>query len=137
MVSAADAVDDDVQYRIMDISDPFNVDDGNYTRYIHLNSKNSVDKAALLSRYSRSTKSLIDLLKTEFQDKKRGSDFMKKLLAQYGDDSVAELASEQVGIEGLSLLASSKLTDQRTGISFLEKSTRYVPFSAEQFYVPG
>lgn len=137
MVSAA-AVDD-VQYRIMDIPDPFNIeDDGNYTRYIHLNSKNSsVDKAALLSRYSRSTKSLIDLLKTEFQDKNRGSDFMKKLLAQYGDDSVAELASEQIGIEGLSLLAASKLTDQRLGISFLEKSTRYVPFSPENFYIPS
>lgn len=128
--------DDDVQYRILDIPDPFTVDD-KFTRYIHLNSKNSVDKAALLSRYSRTTKSLIDLIQTEFQDKNRGSDFMKKLLSQYGDDSVAELASEQIGIEGLSLLAASKLTDQRIGISFLEKSTRYVPFTPEQFYVPG
>ncbi len=135
-MSTAASDDDDVQCRIMDIPDPFTVDQ-NYTRYIHLNSKNSVDKAALLSRYSRSTKSLIDLLQTEFQNKNRGSDFMKKLLAQYGDDSVAELASEQVGIEGLSLLAASKLTDQRIGISFLEKSTRYVPFSPEQFYIPG
>ena len=129
-----------MSYKLLDVADPFTTD--RFTRLIHLsadsnNGLTSTERAALLSRYSRSTKSMIDLMDTEFQDKNRGPSFMKKLISEYGDDSVQELASEQVGIEGLSLLAASKLTDQRVGISFLEKSTRYVPFSPDSFYIPA
>lgn len=125
-------------YKVFDYDDPFQVN-GRYTRLIHFNNKkySSMEKAALLSRYSRSTKSMIDLIESEFQDKKRAPLFIKKLLSEYGDDSIAELASETVGIEGLSVLAATKLTDSRIGISFLEKSTRYVPFTADSFYIPA
>lgn len=126
-----------VPYKIHDYADPFSQD--NSTRLIHLheNAKLSpMEKAALLSRYSRSTKSMVELLQTEFKDKNRGDEFITRILGEYGDDSVAELASEQIGIEGISMLAASKLTDRRVGISFLEKSTRYVPFTADSFYIP-
>ncbi len=126
------------QYRLLDVNDPFSED--RFTRYIHLNSNKGgftpMERAAMLSRYSRSTKSMVDLIETEFKDKNRGPDFIKKVLGEYGDDSIAELDSQQIGIEGLSVLAASKLTDRRIGISFLEKSTRYVPFSPDSFYIP-
>jgi thymidylate synthase ThyX len=127
----------DVPYKLLDCPDPFSTD--RFTRYIHLTSPHgftSTEKAAMLSRYSRSTKSMVDLIETEFQDKERAPNFIKKLLNEYGDDSIAELASETIGIEGISILSASKLTDRRIGISYLEKSTRYVPFSADSFYIP-
>jgi thymidylate synthase ThyX len=124
-------------YRLLDYADPFST--YRFTRLIHLTSQNGftgIEKAAMLSRYSRSTKSMIDLIETEFQDKNRGPEFIKKLLSEYGDDSIAELNSEQIGVEGISILAASKLTDRRIGVSFLEKSTRYVPYSPDSFYIP-
>lgn len=99
---------------------------------------NDMDRGALLSRYSRSTKSLLDVLDKEFiPNKNKGIEFYQKWLNEYGDDSIAELASKQIGIEGISILAASELTDRRLGMSFLEKSTRYLPFSADSFYIPG
>lgn len=124
-------------YKFSDHPDPFSTDRS--TRLIHFNSDDgfsSLEKAAMLSRYSRSTKSMLDLITTEFSDKKHAPAFITKLLSEYGDDSIAELASETIGIEGLSIIAASKLTDNRIGISFIEKSTRYVPFSPDSFYIP-
>ena len=63
-------------------------------------------------------------------------EFYLKYLAEYGDDSIAELFSKQLGIEGVSILAATELTDRRIGTSFIEKSTRYAPFSADSFYTP-
>ncbi len=58
----------------------------------------------------------------------RGRAFFEKWLAQYGDDSIAELGAELVCLEGISLVASKEIEDKRIGISPLEKSTRYVQF---------
>jgi thymidylate synthase ThyX len=81
---------------------------------------------------------MVDLIESEFlPDRNKGNNFIRKWLAEYGDDSIAELDSQQIGMEGISILAASKLTDQRIGVSFLEKSTRYVPFSPESFYTPA
>ncbi|MEK6944496.1 MAG: FAD-dependent thymidylate synthase, partial [Thermoproteota archaeon] len=44
----------------------------------------------------------------------------------YGDDSVAELGGAQIAIEGLSNIAVKKIEDRRIGLSYLEKSSRYV-----------
>jgi thymidylate synthase ThyX len=134
-------VNNNNNYNIRDYHDPFDVD--KFTRLIHFTNQEGggftpTEKAALLARYSRSTKSMVDLIESGFTNNKdRGPTFINKLLSEFGDDSVAELDSQQVGIEGLSLLAASKLTDRRIGISFLEKSTRYVPFSADSFYIPS
>ncbi len=86
-----------------------------------------VDRGALMSRYSRSDKSMRKIFLDEFlQNENRGEEFYNKVLLEYGDDSVAELGEAQIAIEGLSNIAVKKIEDRRIGLSYLEKSSRYV-----------
>ena len=86
-----------------------------------------VDRGALMSRYSRSDKTMRRIFLDEFlQNENRGEEFYNKVLLEYGDDSVAELGEAQIGIEGLSNIAVKKIEDRRIGLSYLEKSSRYV-----------
>ncbi|MGI0088754.1 MAG: FAD-dependent thymidylate synthase [Nitrosopumilaceae archaeon] len=86
-----------------------------------------VDRGALMSRYSRSDKSMRRIFLDEFlQNENRGEEFYSKVLLEYGDDSVAELGEAQIAIEGLSNIAVKKIEDRRIGLSYLEKSSRYV-----------
>ncbi len=95
-------------------------------------------KGALFARYSRSRKGLRELLLEEFRDalgncelpySGKAQDFFQRVLAEYGDDSVAELAFFHVAVEGASMLAVKELEHSRIGLSYLEKSSRYVSFS--------
>ena len=89
-----------------------------------------VDRGALMSRYSRTTKGMRQVFLDEFaRNENRGKDFYKRVLTEYGDDSVAELGEAQIAIEGLSNIAVKKIEDRRIGLSFLEKSSRYVDWS--------
>ena len=89
-----------------------------------------VDRGALMSRYSRTSKGMRQVFLDEFaRNENRGKDFYKRVLTEYGDDSVAELGEAQVAIEGLSNIAVKKIEDRRIGLSFLEKSSRYVDWS--------
>lgn len=86
-----------------------------------------VDRGALMSRYSRTDKSMRKIFVDEFlQNENRGEEFYNKVLLEYGDDSVAELGEAQIAIEGLSNIAVKKIEDRRIGLSYLEKSSRYV-----------
>jgi thymidylate synthase ThyX len=86
-----------------------------------------VDRGALMSRYSRTDKSMRKIFLDEFlQNENRGEEFYSKVLLEYGDDSVAELGESQIAIEGLSNIAVKKIEDRRIGLSYLEKSSRYV-----------
>jgi len=86
-----------------------------------------VDRGALMSRYSRTDKTMRRIFLDEFlKNQNRGEEFYKRVLLEYGDDSVAELGSAQIGIEGLSNIAVKKIEDRRIGLSYLEKSSRYV-----------
>src|SRR5574342_124087 len=86
-----------------------------------------VDRGALMSRYSRTDKSMRKIFLEEFlQNKNRGEEFYNRVLLEYGDDSVAELGEAQIAIEGLSNIAVKKIEDRRIGLSYLEKSSRYV-----------
>ncbi|MFL6506331.1 MAG: FAD-dependent thymidylate synthase, partial [Nitrososphaeraceae archaeon] len=58
----------------------------------------------------------------------RGEEFYKRILLEYGDDSVAELGEAQIAIEWISNIAAKKIEDRRIGLSYLEKSSRYVAF---------
>ncbi len=58
----------------------------------------------------------------------RGRKFFDTWLAQYGDDSIAELGGIHMCIEGLSMVETKELQDKRVGISHLEKSNRYVQY---------
>ena len=88
-----------------------------------------VDRGALMSRYSRSDKTMRKIFLDEFvTNANRGSDFYTKILSEYGDDSVAELGEAQIAVEWISNIAAKKIEDQRIGLSYLEKSSRYIPF---------
>jgi thymidylate synthase ThyX len=110
-----------------------------------------VIKGALFSRYSRSEKSLRQILLQEFIQTpeanfaeitgeikainnqliatQKAEDFYNRVLIGYGDDSVAELGGAHLACEGISNIAAKILEDSRLGISPLEKSTRYVGFN--------
>jgi thymidylate synthase ThyX len=108
-----------------------------------------VVKGALFSRYSRSSKGLRRVLLDEFlaapelvdlqhtgsiTDRtaaaaRQAEAFYERVLIGYGDDSVAELGGAHIACEHISNIAAKALEDSRIGLSPLEKSTRYVPFS--------
>lgn len=95
-----------------------------------------VDRGALMSRYSRTDKSMRRVFLDEFaRNPGRGEEFYRKVLLEYGDDSVAELGEAQIALEGISNVAAKKIEDRRIGLSYLEKSSRYVPF--DQQVAPG
>ncbi|HEY3349334.1 MAG TPA: FAD-dependent thymidylate synthase [Thermoanaerobaculia bacterium] len=103
---------------------------------------------ALFSRYSRTAKSLRRVFLDEFvgapgladgilgggaaaddgESLRHARAFYDRVLVGYGDDSVAQLGAAHVAVERASNVAAQTLEDARVGISFLEKSTRYVRF---------
>ena len=92
-----------------------------------------VDRGALMSRYSRTDKSMRRVFLDEFlTNKKRGEEFYTRVLIEYGDDSVAELGAAQIAVEGLSNIAVKKIEDRRIGLSYLEKSSRYVAWNKKE-----
>jgi len=92
-----------------------------------------VDRGALMSRYSRTNKSMRRIFLDEFlKNKNRGEEFYNRVLLEYGDDSVAELGEAQIGIEDLSNIAVKKIEDRRIGLSYLEKSSRYVAWNKKE-----
>ncbi len=104
----------------------------------------------LKARYSRTELSAKQLLWREFVGKKedipwdtvesglealeevfnfkRAEQVAERILLQYGDDSVFELAGAHLFFDRVSMVASKVIEDARIGISPLEKSTRYVVF---------
>jgi len=92
-----------------------------------------VDRGALMSRYSRTNKSMRRVFLDEFlTNEKRGEEFYTRVLIEYGDDSVAELGAAQIAVEGLSNIAVKKIEDRRIGLSYLEKSSRYVTWNKKE-----
>ena len=97
-----------------------------------ITTRRQVDRGALMSRYSRSSKGMRRVFLDEFlQDRDRGERFYERVLGEYGDDSVAELGGTQIAVEGVSQIAVKKIEDRRIGLSFLEKSSRYVTWAAK------
>jgi thymidylate synthase ThyX len=90
---------------------------------------NQVDRGALMSRYSRTDKTMRRVYIDEFlSNPNRGLEFYNRVLLEYGDDSVAELGTAQCALEWISNISAQKIEDHRIGLSFLEKSSRYVAF---------
>ena len=109
------------------LSNHFSNSDGNVFAII---TPKQVDRGALMSRYSRTDKSMRRIFLDEFlKNKNRGEEFYDRVLLEYGDDSVAELGEAQIAIEGLSNIAVKKIEDRRIGLSYLEKSSRYVAWN--------
>jgi thymidylate synthase ThyX len=101
-----------------------------------------VVKGALFARYSRSGKSLRRLFLDEFHDQvageapaalpavgeARASALYQRVLDEYGDDSVAQLAGAHVACEQASNLLTKVLEWGRLA-SYMEQSTRYVSYT--------
>ena len=112
------------------LSDHFSNTNGNVFAII---TPRQVDRGALMSRYSRTDKSMRQIFLDEFlKNKNRGEEFYNRVLLEYGDDSVAELGEAQIAIEGLSNIAVKKIEDRRIGLSYLEKSSRYVAWNKKE-----
>jgi thymidylate synthase ThyX len=101
-----------------------------------------VVKGALFARYSRSAKSLRRLFLDEFYDQlaeerppvgsavgeERASRFYRRVLDEYGDDSVAQLAGAHVACEQASNLLTKALEWGRLA-AYMEQSTRYQTYT--------
>lgn len=110
-----------------------------------------VVKGALFSRYSRSAKGVRRLFLDEFfgraepgagqtfeisetlkvsaaDARAKAEAFYTRVLSDYGDDSVGELGGAHIAFQEISQIAAKTIEDHRLGLSFLEKSSRYVPF---------
>jgi thymidylate synthase ThyX len=128
-----------------------------------------VVKAALFARYSRSPKSLRRLFLDEFLAQgdtagagplpgpppwpematgegsgvgiARSEKLFARVLAEYGDDSVAQLGGAHVAVEGASNLLTKVLEWGRL-MAYLEQSTRYIPYTQRagdrwRYHVPA
>lgn len=74
-------------------------------------------------------------------DNQRAQSFYAKWLAQFGDDSIAQLTGVHVVFEGISQIAIKFIEEQRIGLEPIEKSTRYVQFGEKvngryPYYIP-
>jgi thymidylate synthase ThyX len=100
-----------------------------------------VTAAALFARYSRSSKSLRRLLLDEFlaagpgigpqvtdAGRVRASDLFGRVLADYGDDSVSQLAGVHLACEQVSQPLAKAIEWGRLA-AYLEQSTRYIPYT--------
>ncbi len=100
-----------------------------------------VTAAALFARYSRSAKSLRRLLLDEFltdhaaigpvttdAGRARATDLFGRVLADYGDDSVAQLAGVHLACEQVSQQLAKAIEWGRLA-AYLEQSTRYIPYT--------
>ncbi|HTL40535.1 MAG TPA: FAD-dependent thymidylate synthase [Pseudolysinimonas sp.] len=100
-----------------------------------------VVKGALFARYSRSDKSLRRLLLDEFASdlehaairmpgtSERAESLYHRVFTEFGDDSVAQLGGAHVACEGVSNVVT-KLIERGRLMSYLEQSTRYIPYTS-------
>ena len=121
------------------VSQPFS----NYDKQVFiLNIENPIDRGALLSRYSRTSNlDIRELYRKEFESNpNRGKDFYERVFLEYGDESVAELVTAQLAIQDVSNILSKIIEESRIGLSFLEKSSRYVSYdklrNGKYLYLP-
>lgn len=104
-----------------------------------------VVKGAIFARYSRSAKSARRLFLDEFRDRAAGSAprlaglgearadrLYDRVFREYGDDSVAQLGGAHIACEGVSNVLTKVLERGRL-MSYLEQSTRYVPYTDRPF----
>jgi thymidylate synthase ThyX len=88
-----------------------------------------------IRNYGESLKALIEFLHKHPAERIfsniKARDFYIKWLAQFGDDSIAQMAGAHLVYTGISQLAIKQIEDMRLGIAPIEKSTRYVDYSSK------
>jgi len=94
---------------------------------------NEFIKPFLNTDYGNSFLSLVQFLHQQPFEKifanPKAREFYVKWLAQYGDDSIAQMAGAYLIYASLSQIAIKHFENQRIGIAPIEKSTRYVDYS--------
>lgn len=92
--------------------------------------KRGIDRGALISRYSRAAAlDIREVYDKEFaENPDRGSEFYRRVFSEYGDESIAELITAQLGVQNVSNVVTKTMEEQRIGLSFIEKSSRYVRY---------
>jgi thymidylate synthase ThyX len=90
-------------------------------------------QATVLAKYSRSPLSAQELLAQLTEEE--ADKFQSKWVVGYGHDSVAELATIPICLEGVSIIAS-KILESWPRAAYSEKSTRYQIFSKDSFVTP-
>ena len=89
----------------------------------------------LKTPHGKALKRFVDFLrKTPYRNlfaNPKAREFYFKWLAQYGDDSIAQMAGVHLVFSSLSQIAIKHIESQRIGIAPIEKSTRYVDFSSK------
>jgi thymidylate synthase ThyX len=107
------------------------IDFSNRNRDVFLIKTDMIDRGALMSRYSRTLNlDIRDVYEKEFKNNpEKASSFYKRIFLDYGDESVAELTTAQLGIQNISNVLSKVIEEPRIGLSYLEKSSRYVKYS--------
>jgi thymidylate synthase ThyX len=119
-----------------------------------------VVKGALFARYSRSPKSLRRLFLDEFYKEEligpqsghvdagddalgvaRAEELYERVLVEYGEDSVAQLAGAHIAIEDASNVLT-KVIEWGRLMAYLEQSTRYIPYNTQRdgrwrYHVPA
>ncbi len=94
---------------------------------------NEFIKPFLETEYGLTIKSLINFLhQYPFENifaNPKAREFYIKWLAEYGDDSIAQMAGTYLIYSSLSQVAIKHIENQRIGLAPIEKSTRYVDFS--------
>ena len=103
-----------------------------------------VVKGALFARYSRSSKSLRRLFLDEFFEEldvagdtsldasvglRRAEELYARVFSEYGDDSVAQLGGVHLACEQSSNVLT-KILERGRLMSYLEQSTRYIPYDS-------
>jgi thymidylate synthase ThyX len=103
-----------------------------------------VVKGALFARYSRSPKSLRRLFLDEFFEEldvagdtsldasvglRRAEELYARVFSEFGDDSVAQLGGVHLACEQSSNLLT-KILERGRLMSYLEQSTRYIPYDS-------
>ncbi len=96
-----------------------------------INLPKMIDRGALMSRYSRAAEvDLRKLWEKEFsKDENKGERFYELIFLEYGDESISELVTAQIGIQNVSNILSKVIEEGRIGLSYLEKSSRYVSYN--------
>ena len=83
---------------------------------------NQVDRGALMSRYSRTDKTMRRVYIDEFlSNPNRGLEFYNRVLLEYGDDSVAELGTAQCALEWISNISAQKNRRSQNRFIFFRK----------------
>ena len=87
----------------------------------------------LRTDYGQSLRNFVDFLHQNSYEilfaNPKAREFYIKWLAEYGDDSIAQMAGTHLVYSSLSQIAIKHIENQRIGLAPIEKSTRYVDYS--------